>query len=643
MKKLLNSYALRVLAFVLCCLFAAATVVCALSFMYIRYEPGMGSGDARDFFRSELAYEYAHTQVWNALESVSRREHPVNSDDYRETRIREPEDSFSYVIHRADGSVAADTRKSGSRQICEGAVFEWTDGWYADCYVNLPTPRGTTLYNYVTLYDYLYNGRDLFLPVGLGCALMTALMFVFLMAAAGRTPEGVRLGGLHRWPLELYALLLGTAAAGCFAALLEILRQDISRYSEAFLSVCALLILGAGICCLLGCMTLAARFRAGKWWRNTVTFFCLKWGWRLVKWCRGLMAGACRRVWKTVRGFIGGCGALLRALPLAWKGVLFYGTFVFVNFLLAVNGIWNGEGWFVLLLLTDSAGLAAVVWVTTQLKKLQTAGRALAAGDLSFTVDTAHMMPVLREHAQNLSAASQGMTRAVNERMKSEQFKTELITNVSHDLKTPLTSIVSYIDLLKKEPIDNERAREYIDVIDRQSQRLKKLTTDLVDASKASSGALNVSCEPVDLCELLRQCAGEYAERFAAAGLTPVPSLPEREIIVSADGRLLWRVLDNLLTNAVKYSLPGTRVYLEVECRDGGKTVSLKNISREPLNIPAEELMERFVRGDESRSSEGSGLGLSIARSLMELMGGELRLTLDGDLFKAELIFPDPQ
>ena len=198
------------------------------------------------------------------------------------------------------------------------------------------------------------------------------------------------------------------------------------------------------------------------------------------------------------------------------------------------------------------------------------------------------------------------------------------------------------MDLLKNEPIENERAREYIEVLDRQSQRLKKLTADLVEASKASSGALSVTREPVDLNELVRQSTGEYAERFAAASMTPVLTLPEKETVVTADGRLLWRVLDNLLTNAVKYSLPGTRIYLDVERGEASTVLSVKNISREPLNIPAEELMERFVRGDASRSSEGSGLGLSIARSLMELMGGELRLTLDGDLFKAELVFANP-
>ena len=270
MNRLLNSYAARVFAFLLCCILGLGTMVCALSFAYCRYEPGMGTGDERNFFQSELAYEYAQSQVWNAMQSGYLADRPESRDTNSYIPVREPEDPFSCVIYRADGSVAADTRKSGSRRISADTVFEWTDGYTAECYVNLPARRGTLLYNYVTLYDFLYNGRDLFLPIGMGCAALTLLLFVFLMAAAGRTPEGVKLGGFHRWPLELYAVLLGTGAAGCVAALLEVIRQDISRYSDVFAAACGTMILGAGMCCLLGCMTLSARIRAGKWWRNTI-------------------------------------------------------------------------------------------------------------------------------------------------------------------------------------------------------------------------------------------------------------------------------------------------------------------------------------------------------------------------------------
>lgn len=263
----------------------------------------------------------------------------------------------------------------------------------------------------------------------------------------------------------------------------------------------------------------------------------------------------------------------------------------------------------------------------------------MSDGDLSYTVDTGKMRGDFKAHGEALNSISLGISKAVEERMRSERFKTELITNVSHDLKTPLTSIVSYVDLLKKEEIENENAQEYIEVLDRQSKKLRKLTEDLVEASKASSGVITASKEKLDLRELTNQCAGEYGERLSAAGVELISSVPQEEMLVCADGRLLWRVLDNVMQNVVKYAMAGTRAYLGLESAGGKVYLSIKNISREPLNIPAEELMERFVRGDASRSTDGSGLGLSIARSLMEIMSGELRLTLDGDLFKVTLVF----
>ena len=236
-----------------------------------------------------------------------------------------------------------------------------------------------------------------------------------------------------------------------------------------------------------------------------------------------------------------------------------------------------------------------------------------------------------------------GMSKAVDDRMKSERFRTELITNVSHDLKTPLTSIVSYVDLLKKENIENETALGYIDVIDRQSAKLKKLTEDLVEASKASSGAVSVNKEILNIGELINQSVGEFSEKLEAAEITPVINLPEEEITVCTDGRLLWRVFDNLIQNIIKYAQPGTRAYFDLTEAEYNAVLTIKNISKDPLNMTAEALMERFVRGDASRNSEGNGLGLSIAKSLTELCGGVFELTLDGDLYKVTITIPKTQ
>lgn len=232
------------------------------------------------------------------------------------------------------------------------------------------------------------------------------------------------------------------------------------------------------------------------------------------------------------------------------------------------------------------------------------------------------------------------MAETVEREIRAQRFQAELITNVSHDLRSPLTSLINYVDLLKKAGPGSPDAAEYLDVLERKSQRLKKLTDDLIEASKASSGVLPVNLEPLGLKELAQQALAEYGDRFEAAGLTLVMSAPEEEIAVTADGRHLWRVLDNLLSNCAKYSLPGSRVYLAISAEGGQGVVTLKNVSAESLNIPADELMSRFVRGDHSRTDGGSGLGLSIADSLTKLQHGTFTLDIDGDLFKATVSLP---
>lgn len=332
-------------------------------------------------------------------------------------------------------------------------------------------------------------------------------------------------------------------------------------------------------------------------------------------------------------------GELLGKLPLFWAAGL---GFLLLCFLegLCLMGCYYGGGWVVLWLLLKVLEGGLVLFVVLSMRTLQAGGRQLAAGHLDYKVSTEHLRGPFREHGENLNNIRQGIQHAVEEHMKSERMKTELITNVSHDIKTPLTSIVSYVDLLKKQAMPNDQAREYLEVLDRQSARLKKLTEDLVEASKASTGNLTVDFQRTDVNVLLTQSAGEYQEKLAAKGmdliLTPAPENPA----ISADGRLLWRVFENLLSNIHKYAQPGTRVYLTCEAGENQVTITFRNISATPLNISADELMERFVRGDASRNTEGSGLGLSIARSLTQLQHGTFSLTIDGDLFKAALTFP---
>ena len=328
----------------------------------------------------------------------------------------------------------------------------------------------------------------------------------------------------------------------------------------------------------------------------------------------------------------------MHILPMTWRVVLSVLLVLGGQSILAMLFLESYGSLFILLLtaVLDLALMAGAAWLTFQLQKVRDMGSALAAGDLDAQLDTEKMYFDVKRHAEDLNAIGVGMNKAVEQRLKSERLKTELITNVSHDIKTPLTSIVNYVDLLKKEDLP-PAAEEYLAVLDRQSHRLKKLTEDLVEASKASTGNITVQLEPIVVNEIIHQAIGDYDEKLSAGKLEVIVNTYEGNLMALADGRLLWRVLDNLLSNVCKYAMAGTRVYVDLAARDGKVILSIKNISRDPLNVSADELMERFVRGDASRHTEGSGLGLNIARSLMDLMGGGFGLYVDGDLFKAEL------
>lgn len=249
------------------------------------------------------------------------------------------------------------------------------------------------------------------------------------------------------------------------------------------------------------------------------------------------------------------------------------------------------------------------------------------------------MQGVLKELSIYVQDIAGGLSNAVNQSLKSERLKTELITNVSHDIKTPLTSIINYVDLLKKEKMPNEKCTEYLMILDNKSQRLKKLTEDLVEASKASSGNIKLKMEKINVSELVKQVSGEFEDRFHERKLEEIMTLPEEPIFIWADGRYMYRVLENIYSNCAKYAMENTRIYMDVILQKQSVVIQMKNVSQEKLNISADELMQRFVRGDDSRNTEGSGLGLSIASSLTELQKGKFHIYLDGDLFKITIGF----
>ncbi len=457
---------------------------------------------------------------------------------------------------------------------------------------------------------WLLDMKNALIPLTVLFVVLTLFCFFWQMAAAGHWQgfEGIHLTWFDKIPLDLMAVGILIPALAIFG--------EYYLYSSRLLKA----LWGTAILCFvyLFIISFVTRCKAGTVLKNNVIWYVIRLAWKIVK-----------TVWRWL------CH-LVRSIPLIWKTAL---GIAVVFFLILLFGSYSSMLSLPMVLLYLVLALFTM-YVAIGFVTLQRGARALAEGDYSAPVDTRYLVGEMRRCGDNLNKVQQGVQHAVEERLRSERMKTELITNVSHDIKTPLTSIVNYVDLLKKEEIDNPKAQEYLEVLDRQSKRLKKLTEDLVDASKASSGVMPVDCQPTNVNVLLSQLEGEYEERLQKADLTMIVHPAAGDPVALADGKLLSRVMDNLMNNIGKYAMPGTRVYAAAAADDHEVTISIKNVSRNELNISADELMERFVRGDSSRHTEGSGLGLSIAKSLVELQGGRFELSIDGDLFRADISLP---
>ncbi len=632
--------------------------------------------------------EEEYYSVWqSAQESESAAEKNIYDwtlADYAE-QFDPSNTNFRFAILDGSGETVLGTYTEGEAVIAWAAQSIYEDTGETDrveteyrLYGYVADPEVTGVHDdYARMTEiaaHLYDMRNQGMPLLVGSGVCALVLLVLLMIAAGhrKDTEQLQTRLIDRIPWDLALVLWTCAVALCVGGVAAAIEFYIA-YSDSIGDVLIRLVYGNGLLAFgalgAGCglvlltfmMSLAARVKQPGWLKNAL---CI----RFVLWViHGVRKGAgavtekvgetverakgqkeneetsgekpnpLRRLWnglvQGLRRFFRWIGRSLAGLPLIGKGVLI--TLLFVGGDWVCVGFWWNGGGFLLAVWTFAQALA-LLYAFSVMKRLQIAAKTIADGDLDYRVDTKRMLWDFKAHGEALNHIGEGLSLAVDDRMKSERMKTELITNVSHDLKTPLTSIVNYVDLLKKEELTGAAA-DYVDVLDRQSARLKKLTEDLVEASKASTGNLPVSLETVELGEFLEQVQAEYAARLQKATLEIVAEPTPEHLTARADGRYLWRILDNLLGNVCKYALPGTRVYLAAEEREGRSVISVKNISREKLNISAEELMERFVRGDDARNTEGSGLGLSIARSLAALMDGELKLTIDGDLFKAEV------
>ena len=500
--------------------------------------------------------------------------------------------------------------------------------------------------------DALWRHETMVVAVlGTSLALFAALA-VYLCMAAGRKPgsEEIRPGGLNCIPLDIYLAAVVLGAVGYVFCAAEGLRYFIQQSMLIFLSIYGY---GLYAWCLLFvgfCFACAAQFKTPNfyWWRRSVTGLC----WRIVVWCWhfgwkclgwaykilwtvtiGLVSWAWKTIKKLFSWLIGWVRKLYGLLPLSWQwlvGGLLVGGCTFPGLL------WDSN---LLLFISFAIALAVVIYSANVYATLLEAAKRMRGGDLEIKVDEKLMIGGFKDMAQELNGLSDVVMVAAQKQMSSERMRTELITNVSHDIKTPLTSIINYVDLLQK-PHSPEDGQAYLEVLSRQSNRMKRLIDDLIELSKASTGNITVNLTTMDAVETVNQALGEFTDKLEAAHLMPVFRAPKEPLYIHADGRLAWRAMSNLLSNAAKYAQPDTRLYVDMVAVEGKVCISFKNISRDSLNISADELMERFFRGEASRSQEGSGLGLNIAKSMMELQHGALELLVDGDLFKATLIFP---
>ena len=449
---------------------------------------------------------------------------------------------------------------------------------------------------------------------------------VWLTVTAGRRPEDeeIHLNGFDRWYTEIAAgAVIGIWLAGTIISGTLIANSSLG-YSHAVVTVIVTcLICGTYTMAwfLIGYLSLVRRIKAGTLWKNSLIRTVLKW----IGKCSGKLADFAR--------------AFSRNTAEKIKVLLVGGAFLFLQFLI-IGCVFSGAGVFLLALMAvDVAVMIFAIRKADGQDRIMDGLKKISDGELQYKIKTDTLTGKQKVMAEYINNIGGGLDAAVENSLKKERMQTELITNVSHDLKTPLTSIINYVDLMKRENPTDPKIQEYLRILDEKSQRLKVLTEDVVEASKASTGNIKLEMNDIDFVEMVQQVIGEFEEKFQEKNLTMMVHFTDEPSIIYADGQRMWRVLENVFGNVVKYAMEGTRVYAEISNRNKKVTFSLKNISAQPLNISADELTERFIRGDVARNTEGSGLGLSIAKSLTELQGGEFKLYLDGDLFKVMITF----
>lgn len=596
--------------------------------------------DVDSYAEKQNHYQEGNTNVTylyvdlDAKKVITNKKEYQNFRDYKEN-LRKIKKSGKYVIVRpklADYESNIDLAGKG-----DSRAQEWQDAvaGYAGSNVknyvyasdvNTDYPIKDNFYEQDYIFSKYSTGARAAAILGLITMIGYFTVLVFLTMGAGKKEEDeeIHLYRFDRVKTELAAagvilvwaivFMLGVKA-GTFtwstASKETIYTQNTGSYVLPMV-VGGVMALYTCAMFLTGYLSLVRRIKAKTIWKNSILRLCLI----FIK-------------------------EMFQNIRYLWKAIIVFAVFFLIHWMTYMIG-WNNLniGWAIILLGIDTGAFIWMVQKTKGTIKIKTGIEKIAGGEVDYQIPTYGLLKEQMEIAEKINSIGEGLETALEKNMKSERLKTDLITNVSHDIKTPLTSIINYVELLKQENFEDPKIQRYIEVLEQKSQRLKTLTEDVVEASKVSSGNITLEFMNLNLVEMIQQTSGEFEEKFKARDLEEVLNLPNEGIVIRADGRRLWRVLSNVYNNAAKYAMQGTRVYADLEKKDGMACFSLKNISEQPLNISADELTERFICGDVSRSTEGSGLGLSIAQSLTEMQGGIFELYLDGDLFKVTIKFP---
>lgn len=540
----------------------------------------------------------------------------IEHKDYLNMRMNQLFVNYKYKVYYNDKIIISNIENEKEIEKVNVWKTEISDDVYfkIENYVNSELEKGDYIYKAVKLDKFISEYYNVIKYISIMAVIIAVVLFVYIMVISGYNDKGeLSVNWIDSIPLEILivtelivsGIVLTEGYGGGLGGI------GISGFVFMFIMIAIWYLISINIF-----MSLLSRLKNKVFIKNSIF---------------GKIILAFKYIMKNI----------IIDMNRKWKAGLIIGSFFFIEFILIMFKEMTGSIEVILLwMLFKIIEFLLLIFVFSLIIRLRNQIKNVYDGNTDNNGPDENMYGIFKESSEYVADISAGLEKAVAEKVKSEKLKAELITNVSHDIKTPLTSIINYIDLMKKEDIDNDKVKEYMEVAYKQSLRLKKLTTDIVEASKAATGNIEAKIEKINICEMIEQSLGEYSDKFSDKNVTPIFDSADKGYVVNADGRLLWRVIDNLFSNICKYALEGTRLYIDVENSEQYTKILIKNISKYELNIPGDELMERFVRGDLSRSTSGNGLGLSIAKSLVEIQNGKFDIEINGDLFTAIIILP---